>query len=144
MVTDLNQTFDCFTYLASNASAHSEIQPSSHHFCPLLPGIVSRIRTLDATDPEFKAEHVTTSVPNGPLLPGFANVYRGIVRGVFRQQAGGAWFPCKIFFFARSCLGKVPGRAPFSQLSKRATACTIRMQIVKQINENELDIRKTN
>ena len=36
----------------------------------------------------------------------------------------------------------VPGRAPFSQLSKRATACTIRMQIVKQINENELDIRK--
>ena len=46
------------------------------------------------------------------------------------------------FFLARSCLGKVPGRAPFSQLSKRATACTIRMQIVKQINENELDIRK--
>ena len=47
-----------------------------------------------------------------------------------------------LFFWARSCLGKVPGRAPFSQLSKRATACTIRMQIVKQINENELDIRK--
>ena len=46
------------------------------------------------------------------------------------------------FFFARSCLGKVPGRAPFSQLSKQATANTIRMQIVKQINENELDIRK--
>ena len=38
-------------------------------------------------------------------------------------------------FFARSCLGKVPGRALFSQLSKRATACTIRMQIVKQINK---------
>ena len=48
----------------------------------------------------------------------------------------------KLFFFARSCLGKVPGRAPFSQLSQRATACTIRMQIVKQINENELDIKK--
>ena len=46
------------------------------------------------------------------------------------------------FFFARSCLGKVPGRAPFSQLSKRATACKIRMQILKQINENELDNRK--
>ena len=46
------------------------------------------------------------------------------------------------FFFARSCLDKVPGRAPFSQLSKPATACTIRMQIVKQINENESDIRK--
>ena len=33
-------------------------------------------------------------------------------------------------FLARSCLGKVPGRAPFSQLSQQATACTIRMQIV--------------
>ena len=42
-----------------------------------------------------------------------------------------------VFFFARSCLGKVPGRAPFSQLSKRATACTIRMQIVKQFNETK-------
>ena len=83
------------------------------------------------------------------------------------------------FFFARCCLGKVPGgapfsqphkgigsitrtgqlmrlfffllgaawvrspgRAPFSQLSQQATACTIRMQIVKQINKNELDTRK--
>ena len=46
------------------------------------------------------------------------------------------------FFFARSCLGKVPGRAAFSQLSQRATACTIRMQIVKQINGHELDIKK--
>ena len=49
---------------------------------------------------------------------------------------------CSLFFFARSCLGKVPGRAPFSQLSQQATACTIRMQIVKQINKNELDTRK--
>ena len=32
-------------------------------------------------------------------------------------------------FFARSCLGKVPGGASFSQRSERATACTIRMQI---------------
>ena len=37
-------------------------------------------------------------------------------------------------FFARSCLGKVPGGAPFSQRSERATACTIRMQIDKQIS----------
>ena len=45
------------------------------------------------------------------------------------------WFVCLAshFFFARSCLGKVPGGAPFSQRSERATACTIRMQIVKQI-----------
>ena len=40
-----------------------------------------------------------------------------------------------LFFFARSCLGKVPGGAPFSQRSERATACTIRMQIDKQISE---------
>ena len=39
----------------------------------------------------------------------------------------------KDFFFARSCLGKIPGGAPFSQRRERATACTIRMQIVKQI-----------
>ena len=38
------------------------------------------------------------------------------------------------FFFARSCLGKVPGGTPFSQRSERATACTIRMQIDKQID----------
>ena len=38
------------------------------------------------------------------------------------------------FFFARCCLGTVPGRAPFSQRSERAAACTIRMQIDKQIN----------
>ena len=29
------------------------------------------------------------------LLPGFPTVLQGIVRGVFRQQAGGAWFPSK-------------------------------------------------
>ena len=47
------------------------------------------------------------------------------------------------FFFARSCLGKVPGRAPFSQRSERATACTIRMQIDKQINvQDELNKAK--
>ena len=33
------------------------------------------------------------------------------------------------FFLARSCLGQVPGGAPFSQRSKLATACTNRMQI---------------
>ena len=33
------------------------------------------------------------------------------------------------FFLARSCLGQVPGGAPFSQRSKLATACTSRMQI---------------
>ena len=38
------------------------------------------------------------------------------------------------FSFARSCLGKVPGGAPFSQRSERVTACTIRMQIDKQID----------
>ena len=33
------------------------------------------------------------------------------------------------FFLARSCLGQVPGGAPFSQRSDLATACTSRMQI---------------
>ena len=33
------------------------------------------------------------------------------------------------FFFARCCLGQVPGGAPFSQRSELATACTSRMQI---------------
>ena len=33
------------------------------------------------------------------------------------------------FFLARCCLGQVPGRAPFSQRSEQATACTNRMQI---------------
>ena len=68
-----------------------------------------RVRALGGTAPEFKAEHVSTNVPNvrcgiklpdqslnvEHLLPGFSTVYRGIIRGVFRQQAGGAWFPCK-------------------------------------------------
>ena len=40
-----------------------------------------------------------------------------------------------VFFFARSYLGKVPGGAPFSQRSERATACTIWMQIDNQISE---------
>ena len=71
--------------------------------------VATRIRALGGTVPEFKAEHVSTNVPNvrcgiklpeqslnvEHLLPGFSTVYRGIMRGVFRQQAGGAWFPCK-------------------------------------------------
>ena len=71
--------------------------------------VASRIRTLGGTALEFKAEHVSTEVPHvrcgiklpdqslnvEQLLPGFSTVYQGILRGVFRQQAGGAWFPCK-------------------------------------------------
>ena len=29
------------------------------------------------------------------LLQRFSTVLRGIIQGVFRQQAGGAWFPCR-------------------------------------------------
>ncbi len=68
-----------------------------------------RLRVLGGTVPEFRAEHVASDVPNvrcSVRLPGqsldvehllqhFPTVFRGIVRGVFRQQAGGAWFPCK-------------------------------------------------
>ena len=35
------------------------------------------------------------SIDVEPLLQRFPTVLRGIVQGVFRQQAGGAWFPCK-------------------------------------------------
>ena len=43
----------------------------------------------------------------------------------------------RMVFFAFFCseLEKVPGRALFRQRSERATACTIRMQIDKKINE---------
>ena len=43
-----------------------------------------------------------------------------------------------IFFLARSCLGQVPGGAPFSQRSELATACTSRMQIKNLNRTNEL------
>ena len=60
--------------------------------------------------PEYTAERFATDVPNvrrsvrlpkqslnvEHLLPCFPTVFQGIVRGVFRQQAGGAWFPSKI------------------------------------------------
>ena len=39
------------------------------------------------------------------------------------------WEPISVVFLARSCLGQVPGGAPFSQRSELATACTSRMQI---------------
>ena len=49
------------------------------------------------------------------------------------------------FFFARSCLGKVPGRTPFSQRSERVAACTFRMQINQQIDvQDELNKAKQN
>ena len=77
---------------------------------------------------------------NDAIFPGLLLTFRNLALrfGTLTLQRLGK----TVFFFARSCLGKVPGRAPFSQLSKQATANTIRMQIVKQINENELDIRK--
>ena len=45
--------------------------------------------------------------------------------GDHKRTSGGL----RIFFLARSCLGQVPGGAPFSQRSELATACTNRMQI---------------
>ena len=61
------------------------------------------------TTSEYRAEHTQSHVPNvrcNIKLPGqsidvehllqrFPTVLRGIVQGVFRQQAGGAWFPCR-------------------------------------------------
>ena len=65
--------------------------------------------SLGVTTSEYCAEHTQTHVPNvrcNIKLPGqsidvehpllrFPTVLRGIVQGVFRQQAGGAWFPCR-------------------------------------------------
>ena len=84
------------------------------------------------------------AVPTGPPLR--SSMCGCELMATLRMELSGAlaaslalvsWSNLDCFFFARSCLGKVPGRAPFSQLSKRATACTIRMQIVKQINETK-------
>ena len=44
----------------------------------------------------------------------FPILLEGILQDVFSQRASSAW----LFFLARCCLGKVPGRAPFSQLNK--------------------------
>ena len=46
------------------------------------------------------------------------------------NHSGYFWLGSQVvFFLARSCLGQVPGGAPFSQRSELATACTNRMQI---------------
>ena len=65
--------------------------------------------SLGETTSEYRAEHTQSNVPNvrcNIKLPGqsidvehllqrFPTVLRGIVQGVFRQQAGGAWFPSR-------------------------------------------------
>ena len=71
--------------------------------------VETRLCSLGETTSEYRAEHTQSDVPNvrcNIKLPGqsidvehllqrFPTVLRGIVQGVFRQQAGGAWFPCK-------------------------------------------------
>ena len=71
--------------------------------------VETRLSSLGGTTSEYRAEHTQTLVPNvrcNIKLPGqsidvehllqrFPTVLRGIVQGVFRQQAGGAWFPCR-------------------------------------------------
>ena len=71
--------------------------------------VETRLCSLGVTTSEYRAEHTQTHVPNvrcNPKLPGqsidvehllqrFPTVLRGIVQGVFRQQAGGVWFPCR-------------------------------------------------
>ena len=68
--------------------------------------VETRLSSLRGTTSEYRAEHTQTHVPNvrcNIKLPGqsidvehllqrFPTVLRGIVQGVFRQQAGGAWF----------------------------------------------------
>ena len=71
--------------------------------------VETRLCSLSETASEYRAEHAQSAVPNvrcNIKLPGqsmdvehllqrFPTVLRGIVQGVFRQQAGGAWFPCR-------------------------------------------------
>ena len=71
--------------------------------------VETRLSSLGGTTSEYRAEHTQTLVPNvrcNIKLPGqsidvehllqrFPTVLRGIIQGVFRQQAGGAWFPCR-------------------------------------------------
>ena len=71
--------------------------------------VETRLCSLGETTSEYRAEHTQSDVPNvrcniklpgqsidvEHLLQSFPTVLRGIVQGVFRQQAGGAWFPCK-------------------------------------------------
>ena len=70
--------------------------------------VETRLCSLGETTSEYRAEHTQSNVPNvrcNIKLPGqsidvehllqrFPTVLRGIVQGVFRQQAG-AWFPCR-------------------------------------------------
>ena len=72
--------------------------------------VASHLCRLGDAPPAYVAEHVDSLVPHvrcnlklakqslnvEHLLPCFPTVLHGIVRGVFRQQAGGAWFPIKI------------------------------------------------
>ena len=70
VVTDLNETFDCFTYLANNASAHSEIQPGSSHFFPLLPGMQGEGSDLLAkVTNEAEADEVPGHYPQEVPIP---------------------------------------------------------------------------
>ena len=71
--------------------------------------VETRLCFLGVTTSEYRAEHTQSNVPNvrcNIKLPGqridvehllqrFPTVLRGIVQGVFRQQAGGAWSPCR-------------------------------------------------
>ena len=86
--------------------------------------VETQLSYLGGTTSEHRAEHTETHVPNvrcfffflvsrtrhhsvfqmcgatscfdvEHLLQRFPTVLRGIVQGVFRQQAGGAWFPCR-------------------------------------------------
>ena len=71
--------------------------------------VETRLCSLGVTTSEYRAEHTQSNVPNvrcNIKLPGqsidvehllqrFPTVLRGIVQGVFRQQAGCAWFPCR-------------------------------------------------
>ena len=85
--------------------------------CTLSCRVETRLCSLGVTTSEYR-EHTQSNVPNvrcniklseqsidvEHLLQRFPTVLRGIVQGVFRQQASGAWFPCRDLKFAITVL----------------------------------------
>ena len=95
--------------ISSKTGSDGDHVPQTSSSCISPLAVLGRLCSLGVTTSEYRAEHIQTHVPNvrcNIKLPGqsidvehllqrFPTVLRGIVQGVFRQQAGGAWFSCR-------------------------------------------------
>ena len=95
-----------------------------------------QIKELAATDTvrKFAVRKRATITEEQSAFKAYANAYT--ISNIHLKGLNGlTYFPYQFdrlhdfFFWARCCLGQVPGGAPFSQRSEQATACTNRMQI---------------